>query len=65
MNLFGLLPSLPGAPHNLHTFTPTSHLIVTLALAMVTITIVVVYGFWKNGLKFSLHPNKKTWHQSQ
>ncbi|WP_395076614.1 F0F1 ATP synthase subunit A, partial [Hyphococcus sp.] len=33
MNLFGLLPSVPGSPHELHTFTPTSHLIVTLALA--------------------------------
>ena len=52
MNLFGLLPSIPGIAHELHTFTPTSHLIVTLALAMVTITIVIVYGFAKNGLKF-------------
>ncbi len=51
-NLFGLLPSLPGTPASMHTFTPTSHLIVTLALAMLTITIVIVYGFWKNGLKF-------------
>lgn len=53
MNLFGLLPSIPViVPHELHTFTPTSHLIVTLALAMVTISIVIVYGFWKNGLGF-------------
>ncbi len=52
MNLFGLLPTIPGAPHAAHVFTPTSHLIVTLALAMVTITIVIAYGFWKNGLKF-------------
>ncbi|MBT8473756.1 MAG: F0F1 ATP synthase subunit A [Marinicaulis sp.] len=51
-NLFGLLPSFPGIPHELHTFTPTSHLIVTLALAMVTITIVILYGFYKNGLGF-------------
>lgn len=51
-NLFGLIPSLPNTPAALHTFTPTSHLIVTLALAMVTISIVVIYGFWKNGLKF-------------
>ena len=51
-NLFGLIPSLPGAPNQLHTFTPTSHIIVTLGLAMLTITIVIVYGFWKNGLKF-------------
>jgi len=51
-NFFGLIPSLPGAPPAFHTFTPTSHLIVTLALAMVTISIVIIYGFWKNGLKF-------------
>jgi F-type H+-transporting ATPase subunit a len=51
-NLFGMLPSIPGMPHELHTFTTTSHIIVTLALAMTTITIVVVYGFAKNGLKF-------------
>jgi F-type H+-transporting ATPase subunit a len=52
MNFFGLVPSIPGAPHELHTFTPTSHLIVTFGLAMLTILIVVVYGFWKNGLGF-------------
>ena len=51
-NLLGLIPSLPGLAHELHTFTTTSHLIVTLALAMVTISIVVIYGFMKNGLKF-------------
>lgn len=51
-NLFGLIPSLPGTPAAMHTFTPTSHLIVTLALAMTTITIVIIYGFLKNGLKF-------------
>ncbi len=51
-NLFGLLPSVPGAPPELHTFTTTSHLIVTLALAMVTISIVIIYGFWKNGWRF-------------
>lgn len=54
MNLFGLIPTLPlpGMPHALHTFTPTSHVIVTLALAMLTISIVIIYGFLKNGLKF-------------
>jgi len=51
-NLLGLLPTIPGAPHGLHTFTPTSHIIVTFALAMLTILIVVVYGFYKNGLGF-------------
>ncbi|MFQ5562611.1 MAG: F0F1 ATP synthase subunit A [Parvularculaceae bacterium] len=51
-NLFGLIPTLPGAPHELHTFTPTSHVSVTLTLAFFTIFIVIVYGFWKNGWKF-------------
>jgi F-type H+-transporting ATPase subunit a len=51
-NFFGLIPTLPGAPHELHTFTTTSHIVVTFALAMVTMTIVVVYGVWKNGWKF-------------
>ncbi|MBI1365332.1 MAG: F0F1 ATP synthase subunit A [Alphaproteobacteria bacterium] len=51
-NLFGLLPSVPGTPERFHTFTTTSHLAVTGALALLTITIVIVYGFWKNGLGF-------------
>lgn len=51
-NLFGLFPSIPGLPHELHTFTTTSHVIVTLGLAMTTITIVVAYGVWKHGWKF-------------
>lgn len=51
-NLFGMIPSLPGLPKELHTFTTTSHLVVTLALAMLTITIVVIYGLLKNGWKF-------------
>ncbi|MEK7266255.1 MAG: F0F1 ATP synthase subunit A [Pseudomonadota bacterium] len=51
-NFIGLIPSIPGSPHDLHTFTTTSHIIVTFALAMLTITIVLVYGFAKNGLKF-------------
>ncbi len=51
-NFFGLIPSLPGAPHELHVFTTTSHIVVTLALAMVSISIVIIYGFLKNGWKF-------------
>lgn len=51
-NLFGLIPPIPGAPKEFHTFTTTSHLIVTFALAMVTIVIVLIYGFAKNGLAF-------------
>jgi F-type H+-transporting ATPase subunit a len=33
-------------------FTVTSHIIVTFALAMLVIGTVIVYGFWKNGLRF-------------
>lgn len=51
-NFFGMIPTLPNIPHELHTFTTTSHLIVTFVLAMLTILIVVVYGFMKNGLAF-------------
>jgi F-type H+-transporting ATPase subunit a len=42
-NLFGMIP---------YAFTVTSHIIVTFALAMLVITTVIVYGFWKNGLHF-------------
>jgi F-type H+-transporting ATPase subunit a len=42
-NLMGLVP---------YAFTVTSHIIVTFALAMLVITIVILYGFWKNGLHF-------------
>ena len=42
-NLFGMIPFF---------FTVTSHIIVTFALAMLVFSVVVVYGFWKNGLGF-------------
>lgn len=42
-NLFGMFP---------YFFTVTSHIIVTFALAMLVIGTVVIYGFWKHGLKF-------------
>lgn len=51
-NYVGLVPSAPLSPHQFHVFTTTSHIIVTFALAMLTISIVLVYGFAKNGLKF-------------
>jgi F-type H+-transporting ATPase subunit a len=51
-NYLGLIPSIPGSAHEFHVFTTTSHIIVTFALALLTIGIVVVYGFAKNGLKF-------------
>ncbi|MEO1013732.1 MAG: F0F1 ATP synthase subunit A [Pseudomonadota bacterium] len=48
-NLLGLTPSIPGLTH---TFTTTSHIAVTLGLAMLSISIVIIYGFYKNGLGF-------------
>jgi F-type H+-transporting ATPase subunit a len=43
VNLLGLLP---------YGFTVTSHIIVTVALALLVFFTVIIYGFWKNGLKF-------------
>jgi F-type H+-transporting ATPase subunit a len=43
VNLLGLLP---------YSFTVTSHIIITVALAMLVFLTVIIYGFWKNGLKF-------------
>jgi F-type H+-transporting ATPase subunit a len=42
-NLVGLIP---------YSFTVTSQLIVTATLALLVFFIVVIYGFWKNGLRF-------------
>lgn len=42
-NLLGMIP---------YSFTFTSHIIVTFALALLVIGTVVVYGFWKHGLGF-------------
>ncbi len=42
-NIVGLIP---------YTFTVTSHIIITISLAMVVFLTVVIYGFKKNGLKF-------------
>ena len=50
MNLFGLL-NFVGLP-NMHMFTPTSQVAVTAALAIITIGLVVIVGFVKNGLGF-------------
>jgi F-type H+-transporting ATPase subunit a len=43
LNMFGMIPGL---------FAVTSHIIVTVFLALVVFITVVVYGFYKNGLKF-------------
>ena len=42
-NVIGVIP---------YTFTVSSHLIVTAALALLVFFIVLFYGFYKNGLKF-------------
>ena len=42
-NLIGMSP---------YAFTTTSHLVVTGVLALLVISIVIIYGFYKNGLKF-------------
>src|SRR6478609_1270800 len=42
-NVIGIIP---------YTFTVTSHIIITVALALLVFLTVLVYGFWKNGLRF-------------
>jgi F-type H+-transporting ATPase subunit a len=42
-NMIGIIP---------YTFTVTSHLIVTVAMALIVFFTMVIYGFYKNGLKF-------------
>lgn len=42
-NLLGMIPG---------SFTVTSHIIVTFALAILVMTIVILYGIWKNGFGF-------------
>ncbi len=42
-NMVGMVP---------YAFTTTSHIIVTAAMALFVIGLVILYGFYKNGLKF-------------
>jgi len=42
-NLIGLIP---------YTFTVTSHIIITALMALIVFLTVIVYGFYKNGLRF-------------
>jgi F-type H+-transporting ATPase subunit a len=42
-NLFGMFP---------YFFTVTSHIVVTFALSILVIGLVLIYGFYKHGLKF-------------
>jgi len=43
VNLIGMIP---------YAFTVTSHIIITVSLALLVFLIVLVYGFWKHGLHF-------------
>jgi F-type H+-transporting ATPase subunit a len=43
LNLIGIIP---------YAFTVTSHIVITASLALLVFLIVIVYGFWKNGLRF-------------
>ena len=43
LNMIGLIP---------YTFTVTSHIIVTAALAITVFLTVLIYGFWRHGLHF-------------
>ena len=43
VNMLGMIP---------YTFTVTSHIIITVSLALLVFLTVIVYGFWKNGLHF-------------
>src|SRR4030095_6961142 len=43
LNVIGIIP---------YTFTVTSHIVITVALALLVFFTVVIYGFWKHGLRF-------------
>jgi F-type H+-transporting ATPase subunit a len=43
INMIGMIP---------YAFTVTSHIIITVSLALLVFVTVIVYGFWKNGLGF-------------
>jgi F-type H+-transporting ATPase subunit a len=43
LNVIGIIP---------YTFTVTSHIIITVSLALLVFFTVLVYGFWKHGLHF-------------
>ena len=43
LNMFGIIP---------YAFTVTSHIIITVAFALLVFFTVIVYGFWKHGLHF-------------
>jgi F-type H+-transporting ATPase subunit a len=43
LNVIGIIP---------YTFTVTSHIVITVSLSLLVFFTVIIYGFWRNGLKF-------------
>ena len=43
LNLFGMIP---------YSFTVTTHIVITASLALMVFLTVIIYGFWRNGLRF-------------
>ena len=43
LNVIGIIP---------YTFTVTSHIIITVSLALLVFLTVLIYGFWRNGWRF-------------
>ena len=43
LNVIGIIP---------YSFTVTSHIIITVAFALLVFFTVLIYGFWRNGVKF-------------
>jgi F-type H+-transporting ATPase subunit a len=43
LNVIGIIP---------YTFTVTSHIIITVSFALLVFLTVIIYGFWKHGLRF-------------
>ncbi len=43
LNVIGIIP---------YTFTVTSHIIITVSLSLLVFFTVIIYGFWRNGMKF-------------
>jgi F-type H+-transporting ATPase subunit a len=43
INLLGMIP---------YSFTVTSHIVITASLALMVFLTVIIYGIWRNGLKF-------------
>ena len=61
-NMLGLLPFNVVSGGAFHQFTVTSHIIVTLALALTVFFMVIIVGIWRHGFRFlSLFVPKVPW----